>query len=46
MTGKEISELADEARTITYKIQEEFEKRIKELYVIAQKKGHELNSVG
>ena len=40
MTGKEISELANEARTITYKIQDEFKKRIKELYVIAQEKGH------
>lgn len=40
MTGKEISKLTNEARTITYKIEEEFEKRIKELYVIAQEKGH------
>lgn len=40
MTGKEISELASEAKTIIGKIASEFEKRIDELYVIAQEKGH------
>lgn len=40
MTGKEISELASKAETIIEKIRREFQERIKELYVIAQEKGH------
>ena len=40
MTSNEFRELDCEARDITKKITDEFEKRIKELYVIAKEKGH------
>ena len=40
MTGKEIDTLVYEAHDITKKIADEFHKRIKELYVIAEEKGH------
>mgnify|MGYP006358097035 CR=1 FL=1 len=40
MTGKEIDTLVYEAHVITNKIADEFIKRIKELYDIAQEKGH------
>ena len=39
MTSKEFRELEYKARDITNKIADEFEKRIQELYVIAQEKG-------
>ena len=40
MTSKEFRALEREARNITNKIADEFEKRIQELYVIAQEKGY------
>ena len=40
MTSKEFIELEREACNITNKIADEFRKRIKELYGIAQEKGH------
>ena len=40
MTGEEIGTLVSEASGITKKIADEFRKRIKELYVIAEEKRH------
>lgn len=40
MTGKEIDTLVYEAHDITKKIADEFHKRIKELYAIAEEKRH------